>query len=282
MKDVIRGLFVSVLFGALLSCGYADGSVAAEAIPEPGKEPKVAAVAKAPEKTEPWVRTPEERAWEDILEASLGDYFLPHYKKAKAKGLETAWDYVRDDPALPRILLIGDSISYGYTVPVRHALAGKVNVHRAPTNCGSTQVALSTNRQLKKQELEIWLGDGRWDLIHFNFGIHDSRGPVEEYVKRLELIAKRLKQTGAKLVFANTTWGRDPDDKIIELNRAAAEVMARNGVPINDLYQYMKPRKEEFRIAPDNSHFKEAGSRYLGEKVAGIIQDHLKSSLPAP
>lgn len=41
---------------------------------------------------------------------------------------------VADDPDLPRVLLIGDSISIGYTKPTRQLLAGKANVHRVPSN----------------------------------------------------------------------------------------------------------------------------------------------------
>ena len=41
---------------------------------------------------------------------------------------------VTDQPGLPRVLLIGDSISIGYTMTVRQELAGKANVHRIPEN----------------------------------------------------------------------------------------------------------------------------------------------------
>ncbi|MGC4005469.1 MAG: hypothetical protein QM811_21070 [Pirellulales bacterium] len=44
-----------------------------------------------------------------------------------------------DVAGLPRVLLIGDSISIGYTVPVRKLLEGKANVHRPLTNCGPTK-----------------------------------------------------------------------------------------------------------------------------------------------
>ena len=46
---------------------------------------------------------------------------------------------IQDQPGLPGVLLIGDSISIGYTIPVREALAGKANVHRAAENCGPTR-----------------------------------------------------------------------------------------------------------------------------------------------
>ena len=50
------------------------------------------------------------------------------------KKVDPAFEPVKDDPTLPRILLIGDSISIGYTPATRKLLAGKANVHRIPEN----------------------------------------------------------------------------------------------------------------------------------------------------
>ena len=47
-----------------------------------------------------------------------------------------AFSNPEDDPKLPRVLLIGDSISIGYTTGVRKELKGRANVHRIP-GCGS-------------------------------------------------------------------------------------------------------------------------------------------------
>ncbi|HEX3871489.1 MAG TPA: hypothetical protein VHV77_13690, partial [Pirellulales bacterium] len=49
---------------------------------------------------------------------------------------------IKDVPGLPRVLLIGDSISIGYTPEVRELLKGKANVHRIPQNGGATDVGL--------------------------------------------------------------------------------------------------------------------------------------------
>ena len=68
---------------------------------------------------------------------------------------------ITDDPSLPRVLIIGDSISIGYTLPLRAALKGVANVHRPPTNCAHTWRGL--------EKIDEWLGDGKWDLIHFNW-----------------------------------------------------------------------------------------------------------------
>lgn len=97
-----------------------------------------------------------------------------------------------DDPNLPRVILIGGSNSIGYTLPVRELLKGKANVHRPPDNCGDT------NKGLKY--IEKWLGTGKWDVIHFNWGSHDlkyapeetpekgdvPKVPVEQYRKNME------------------------------------------------------------------------------------------------
>ena len=78
----------------------------------------------------------DEQAWERVLQENLGGFYLPIHMRQKLAGQSNAWDFVRDNPALPRVLLIGDSVSRGYTQAVRRALAGKANVHRAPANCG--------------------------------------------------------------------------------------------------------------------------------------------------
>ena len=104
-----------------------------------------------------------------------------------------------DNPALPRVLLIGDSISIGYTVPVRKALAGKANVRRIPEN------AADTVNGLKK--IESWLGDSHWDVIHFNWGLHDLKVtpeggrqvPIDAYEKNLASLVERLRTTGTHL-----------------------------------------------------------------------------------
>jgi len=214
---------------------------------------------------------PGERAWETLLEQNLGPFYLPRYKEAKAKGLVTAWDYVKDDPNLPRVLLIGDSISRGYTVPVRTALAGKVNVHRAPANCGSTTLGL--------QKLDVWLDGGPWDLIHFNFGVHDRNSASEDYADRLAAIVGRLQATGAKLVWANATPLPENSDTYrrgdcARLNAAAAEHMHRYGIPINDLYASVLPALKDYQN-PDDCHFNAAGYAFLGKIVAERIRQEL-------
>lgn len=216
---------------------------------------------------------PDQQAWEKTLQENLGGFYLPLHQKDKLAGRSNAWDFVSDDPALPRVLLIGDSVSRGYTLPVRQALKGKANVHRAPANCGPTATGLKM--------LDVWLGDGKWDLIHFNFGIHDRATPLDEYRRRLEEIATRLTRTGAKVVWASTTPIPDtPDGKqtaasIVERNAAAAEVMKKHGIPIDDLFAAVTPRLSELQN-PNDVHFTGPGYEFLGQQAAAFIEAALK------
>lgn len=222
-----------------------------------------------------WVAglSPERQAWEKVLQDQLGGFYLPLHKKDKVAGRSNAWDFVEDDPALPRVLLIGDSVSRGYTQAVRKALAGKVNVHRAPANCGPTASGI--------KNIEVWLGDGKWDLIHFNFGIHDRNTPVAEYTQRLEQLVARMKRTGARLVWASTTpIPDDPEKKqtaasIVERNDAAAEVMRKHGVATDDLFGAVTPHLAEYQN-PNDVHFNGAGYDFLGGTVAAAIESVLK------
>ncbi|QDV18294.1 hypothetical protein Pan153_29510 [Gimesia panareensis] len=218
----------------------------------------------------------KQQAWETVLEENLGGFYLPIYKKQKVAGQKTAWDYVADDPKLPRVLLIGDSVSRGYTQAARKALQGKANVHRAPANCGPTATGL--------KKLDVWLGDGNWDLIHFNFGIHDRRTKADDYEKRLEEIVKRLKKTGAKVVWASSTpipadWKEGPEmkAKLEEKNAIAAKVMERNGVEIDDLFTFITPHLSEVQN-PKDVHFNGKGYDLLGKQVAEYIAGALQES----
>jgi lysophospholipase L1-like esterase len=227
------------------------------------------------EKYQAWVVTlsPAQQAWEKVLQSQLGAFYLPLHKRDKVAGNSNAWDFVQDDPKLPRVLLIGDSVSRGYTQPTRVALAGKANVHRAPANCGPTASGL--------KHLDVWLGEGKWDVIHFNFGIHDRATPAADYVKRLEEIVARLKKTGSKLIWASTTPIPDnPAQKqtaqsVVEKNALAAEVMKKHGIPTDDLFGAMTPRLKEFQ-PPLDVHYTGAGYDFLGSRVGESIQERLR------
>ncbi len=192
------------------------------------------------------------------------------------------------DPNLPDVLLIGDSISMGYTIPTRERLRGKANVHRPSRNCGPTSRGLA--------ELEVWLGTRRWDVIHFNWGLHDLKyvddegkltdsgkgrhfTSVDQYKENLAKLVSRLKTTGAKLIWATTTPvptganGRKKGDAA-KYNAVAKEIINQPGITINDLYAFALPRLKEIQL-PQNVHFTKEGSGRLADQVAIAILERL-------
>jgi acyl-CoA thioesterase-1 len=191
---------------------------------------------------------------------------------------------ITDVPGLPRVLLIGDSISMGYTLPTRAALAGKANVHRPPTNCGSTISGL--------KNLDAWVGTNHWDVIHFNWGMHDLKYlqngkqnvPVDQYEENLRILVTRLQKTGATLVFATTTpipketrgiFMRHQED-VEKYNEIAKKVMRGNGVMIDDLYSYALPKMSEIQN-PNDVHQTKQGSIVISQKVAASILEALET-----
>lgn len=216
---------------------------------------------------------PAQKAWEEVLITELGSFYLPIHQRQKLAGESNAWDFVKGDPALPRVLLIGDSVSRAYTQTVRKKLAEKANVHRAPANCGPTSTGL--------KKMDIWLGDGKWDIIHFNFGIHDRSTPIADYSDRLEQLVTRLKETGATVIWASTTPIPDSPKKkwtaasIVERNVAAAKIMKKHGIATDDLFTAITPRLAELQN-PDDCHFSSPGNAFLGETVAAFLEPKLK------
>lgn len=195
--------------------------------------------------------------------------------------------------ALPLVLLLGDSISGGYLKPAAQALEGKAIVAKSTDNGESSSVGVL--------KIDGWLGDTRWDVIHFNWGLWDMYGwqyaaddrSPEAYAKRLDELVRRLKKTDAKLIWATTTpvppgaeatmlkrWNKEVvigAELEREYQEAALKVMKKHGVAINDLYALMKPRRGEFQ-ADDNVHFSSSGSALMGRQVADSIMKVLAAA----
>jgi lysophospholipase L1-like esterase len=192
----------------------------------------------------------------------------------------------------PKALILGDSISIGYTKPVVELLRGKADVHRPNANCGSTLAGL--------EKLDKWIEGGPWKVIHFNWGLHDlcyrnpdskAQGnrdkingkisvPLEQYQKNIETLVERLEKTGAKLIFATTTvvpegeTGRFAGDDV-KYNAAAEAVMKKHGISIDDLHALSKTFAPGLFQSPGNVHYKPEGYQKLAEQVAASIAREL-------
>lgn len=223
--------------------------------------------------------------------ALAADAPTPAPKKAPKRAPHPSLAKVEDVAGLPRVLLIGDSISMGYTLDVREMLKGKANVHRIPTNGGPTTNGL--------KNIKAWLGDSKWDVIHFNWGLHDLKYiaedpskradpkapgshlqvPLADYEKNLAELVKLMQATGAKLIWCNTTPVPAGSDGRVEgdekkYNEAAARVMTAAGIPTDDLCTHANAKLKDVQL-PANVHYSPSGYHYLAEKVASVIAENL-------
>jgi lysophospholipase L1-like esterase len=200
---------------------------------------------------------------------------------------------------LPKVLIIGDSIAGDYFPIVEEKLKGKVLLYKATQINDEGEITSCEGTTMGVKHIDDWLGDTKWDVIHFNFGLHDikhidpetgknsknlndpQQANPEQYGKNLRVIVQKLKASGAKLIFATTTPYPDKLGKQMRTpgmpavyNKIAIEIMRENDIAINDIYFYVLPRMEKLQ-RPKNVHFMENGSKALGEKVAQSILEYL-------
>lgn len=213
----------------------------------------------------------------------------------------TSTTFAADAPAKKRVLILGDSISIGYTPVVQKMLADEMTVLRPMAKNGRAENCSGTTSGVANIDRWLQIDGGKWDVIHFNWGLHDLKhmkadgkttsdlatdppqATVEVYEKQLREIVAKLKATGAKLVFAATTPVPDEPMKVyranadvIRYNEAALSVMKDNNIAVNDLYTLVKPRMKELQIQPANVHFVPAGSEVLATEVVKAIRAQLK------
>lgn len=183
----------------------------------------------------------------------------------------------------PNVLILGDSISIGYTPVIAQIMDGEANIYRPELNCSSSVVYL--------EHLSEWMDGQKWDVIHFNCGLHDinrnnnktikregkRRVTINEYIENLRIITDMIIDVSDTAIWANTTpippeavWRRVGDE--VEYNKAAAKIMQEKGVAINDLYSFILPYTPGCHPALDNVHFTDFGYRKLGELIAEAIR----------
>lgn len=189
----------------------------------------------------------------------------------------------------PKVLIIGDSISIGYTPYVQRSLDSRAQVMHSQGN------AQDSNNGIRN--LEAWVGSQKWDVISFNFGLWDicyrrpgpitqenrdkvngiMAVPLNQYEKNLYVIASRLKATGANVIFQNITVvpsnepGRNSSD-VYRYNQVAASVMARLDIPVNDLQSVTAGLADGMRESGTDVHYTESGYAEIAKSVTRSIE----------
>lgn len=213
--------------------------------------------------------------------------------------------YRDNKTASVQYLMIGDSISLGMRSDLSAIVAQRGwSLTHNPGNAASSNLGMHC--------LEEWITPDRtWNIISFNFGLHDlgfdtERISVEQYTELIKNITSRLvavqKKTGCKLLWVDTTpvptvsvYGPSCNDTsrclnpprfdadVVLYNAAAAEVMAdanAAGAQIEtaDLYSFVLVRCGGKGFAhcdgfqlPMNVHYTAEGWAALAKELSSIL-----------
>ena len=191
------------------------------------------------------------------------------------------WISHADETNLPRVLLIGDSISRDYYPGVEKRLAGKAYVARLSTSAFISDPVLL-------QEIKMVLSEYHFDVVHFNNGMHGWQHSEKEYQKGFPKFLKTIQEYAphAKLIWATTTplkvspglpsnnQTEATDERISARNAITLTFVQAQGIPVDDLNALVRGHPE---YHSDNVHFDDQGIELEAAQVAGRIESLLKN-----
>ena len=190
------------------------------------------------------------------------------------------WISHANETNLPRVLLIGDSITRAYYPEVEKHLEGKAYVGRLSSSAFISDPALL-------KQIEMVLGQYKFNVIHFNNGMHGWQHSEKEYAQALPKLLKTIQKyaPNAKLIWANTTplkvspalppgnQTQATDERIAARNAIALKLMQAKGIPVDDLNAPMFGHPE---FHSDNVHFNDQGIAMQTAQVATQIEKLLR------
>jgi GDSL-like Lipase/Acylhydrolase family len=183
------------------------------------------------------------------------------------------WISHANETNLPRVLLIGDSITRDYYPGVEKHLEGKAYVARLATSRFASDPVLL-------QEIALVLDNTKFDIIHFNNGMHGWQHSEEEYRAAFPKIIETIRTHAprAKLVWATTTPlkvsnpgnSKEASDKrIAARNEIGLQCIKAQNIVVDDLNALVRGHPE---YHSDNVHFNGNGVRLEAAQVAASIE----------
>ncbi len=203
--------------------------------------------------------------------------------KQRLEGIEWCdiWQPNQTKSGLPRVLLIGDSITRAYYPTVQKQLEGKALVDRLSSS------AFITDPMLLEQVAMV-LDNTHYDIIHFNNGMHGWQHSEEEYRAGFPVFLETIRKHAptAKLIWASTTpieegilvklgEPRPSNQRIAARNAIALAIVKPLGIGMDDLYTPMQGHPE-LHPEKDKVHFNAEGTALQSKQVSSEIERLLK------
>lgn len=191
------------------------------------------------------------------------------------------WEWIQswcDETAsreLPRVLLVGDSITRGYQDMVRKKLAGICYVDYIATS-------YAVDSSIYNSIVKAMASNDKYDVIHINHGLHGKHMAKRTYKSRMKKLLIFLSEK-SRLILANTTnvyhYGTHRPDgawmkRVRERNQAISELASELNLPVDDLFSACLTVDWEGRSI-DGTHYEAAGYDILASSVAESIKKAL-------
>ena len=177
---------------------------------------------------------------------------------------------------LPRVLLVGDSITHGYQEKVRALLQGV---------CYVDYIATSYAIDAKMYQHLIYniITDSKYDLVHFNNGLHGIHISKRSYKSRLEKLLAKVDKDVKIMLTTTTIVYREGNKRlhgewmkrVRERNAVMADLAKEKDYAVDDLYTVSVSIPKECRYE-DCTHYLEDGNAMLANAVAEKIKETLK------
>ena len=178
---------------------------------------------------------------------------------------------------LPRVLLIGDSITNGYQEAVRELLCGVCYVDFIATSYYCDNPTYTSLVRMIYESLP-------YAVVHFNHGLHGYHGDVEGYRAEMERLALELSEKSKVILVTSTNVKKSGElteihegweKRLSERNAALADIAEKNGFRVNDLYAVSLSIPLE-RRSQDGVHYLTDGYK---ENLAPVVAEAIRAAL---
>lgn len=191
-------------------------------------------------------------------------------KKEKFEWIRS-WCDNTDRTDLPRVLLIGDSITEGYQSKVRSRLDGSFLVDYIATS-------YAVDCPFYNNLIESFADDSKYDIIHFNHGLHGMHMTTDVYEKAMDELTEKLCRFGKVIAVTSTkTYAPDTDTptahnpRVLERNEAVRRIAKKYALTVDELYT-VSEGVSITDYSKDGTHFADAGYEALSESVAASVK----------
>ncbi len=179
----------------------------------------------------------------------------------------------KDD--LPRVLLVGDSITHNYQEKVRELLKGVCYVDYISTS-------YAIDAKIYNHLIYDFMTDSKYALIHFNNGLHGIHLSKKSYKSRLTKLLTKVDKTIKMILTTSTVVYQEGNKRldgawmkrVRERNAAVQELATEKGYAVDDLYTVSVSIPKEYRYV-DGTHYLQEGYAMLAKTVAECIRREL-------